>query len=459
MRSGQLHQALHAFSIEAGAALTAATARGEEVGFEVVQDRPRTHRPALYCYQPLTGEFIARHWHELRAQPSAPGAIAELSAMPGLSSYLELHAVLATDEDEVAETALRCFVARVFDGCDKTFVLIPERFEPAYRELFETALEQRTEIALLGLLRGVSSTAKEIALGEGTLLAPLERLGRVPPDPAWARGDCPALVVAIDPGDEPDGVERALAAMLELQSAMRLYAGGISFAPLAWIHSEGTHWRALSLSRGGRSDGRVVLVAEQQEELRSFCAMVARRRPSEGLLGWAMRRFELGCEREDRLEGLSDHLLALRALLEPEGAGSGRLPGRLAALCAEGPDSTELAKRMMRALQLEQAVIGGGALAGGALALAAEVEERLRSLLRDVIAGQLRGDLAAVADSRIYMPEADAGFEPGEFQVTRANPGAFGADLFATPQSGLRPGVSDDSVFEPPTTELHRRAH
>jgi hypothetical protein len=454
MRSGQLHQTLHAFASEVAAVLTAAAARGDDVGFEVVEERARLGRPALYCYQPLTGEFIDRHWLELRAQPSAASALAEISAIPGLRSYLELRSVLVEDDDALGEAALRCFAARVFDGCDKAFLLIPERFEPAYRELFENAVERRTEIALLGLLRGVSSTAKEISLGEGILLAPLERLGRVPPDPEWVAGERPAVVVAIDPGDEPDGLERALASMIELQSAMRLYSGGISFAPLAWIHVDGVQWRALRLSSGGRSDGKVVLVPEQQEELQAFCGLVARRRPAEGPLGWAMRRFELGCEREDRLDGLSDHLLALRALLEPESTGGGRLAGRVAALCADAPERAGVSKRILRALSLEQAVISGGVLGGGALALAAEVEERLRLLLREIVAGQLRGDLAAIADSRIYLPEADAGVEPGEFQVTRTGSGAFASDLFATPQSGLRSGFSDDSVFEPPTTEL-----
>jgi hypothetical protein len=471
MRSGQLHQFLHAFASEAAQALTVATTRGEEVSFEVVEERARAHQPALYCYRPLTGPFVERHWHELRVQPSAASALAELACMPGLTSYLELHGIAVEDDasGDLADTALRCFTARVFDGCDKSFLLVPERFEPAYRELFENAFERRTEIALLGLLRGASATAKEIALGEGMLLAPLERLGRVPPDPNWVRDTRPSLVVAIDPGDEPEGIERALACMLELQTAMRLYAGGISFAPLAWIHTDGAHWRALPLGAGGRTDGKVAIVDEQHDALRAFCASVARRRPSGGPFAWALRRFELGCERENRLDGLSDHLMALRALLEPEGPTAGRLAARVAALRTDGEDRNDLAKRVLRAQSLEQAVISGGVLGGGAIALAAEIEERLRSLLRDVIAGQLRGDLAAAADARIYEPEIAAGVEAdAEFQVTRTPPGSLAAALFATPEGPAhRPSAfersgfgerqtwsDDDSVFELPTTEL-----
>jgi len=464
MRSGQLHQLLHAFAAEAAQVLNAATAAGDEVGFEVVEERARTHRPALYCYRPLTGAFIARHWESLRSGPAAVAALEEIARMPGLLAYLEAHppAPSAPGLEDPGQAVLRAFTARVFDGADGTFVLVPERFEPAYRELFSNAVEQHTEIALLGLLRGVSSNAKELSLGEGILLAPLERLGRMPPDPAWLREDRPALVVAIDPGEGSEGVGEALQRLLELQTALRLYAGGISLAPLAWIHADGTDWRALSLPGGGRTDGNVILVKEQEEELRAFCSLVERRRPPDGVLAWALRRFELGCSREGRLEGLSDHLLALRALLEPEGPGSGRLAGRLAALCARGKARGELTKRMLRAITLEQMVIGGAELTDGALALADEVEERLRGLLREVIAGELRGDLAAEADARIYVPEAEAGAEgTDEFQVTRrALASSFGSDLFSTPPtpapraSRVRFEPLDDPLYDAPTTEL-----
>jgi len=466
MRSGQLHQLLHAFAVEAAQVLSAAVATGDEVGFEVVEERARTHRPALYCYRPLTGAFVMRHWPMLRVQPSAAAALAELERLPGLHTYLESHvpAGAADDGSELAEVALRCFTERIFDGADKSFELAPDRFEPAYRELFANVVEQHTEIALLGLLRGVSTTMKELALGDGVLLAPLERLGRVPPDPAWVRDDRPSVVVAIDPGEGSDGVAQALHRLLGLQTAMRLYAGGISLAPLAWIHADGTDWRALSLPAGGRGDANVVLVGEQEEELRSFCQLVSRRRPTDGALAWALRRFELGCSREGRLEGLSDHLLALRALLEPEGPGSGRLAGRLAALAAaDSLERGELTKRMLRAITLEQSVIGGAEVPDGALALATEVEERLRTLLREVIAGELRGDLAAQADARIYVPEAELGTDgEDEFQVTRrAVRSSFGSDLFATPSTSARnPHVprfdpAMEALVDAPTTEMH----
>ena len=42
----------------------------------------------------------------------------------------------------------------------------------------------------------------------------------------------------------------------------------------------------------------LVVTAEQEDELRAFCSLVSRRTPHANELAWAVRRFELGCERE-----------------------------------------------------------------------------------------------------------------------------------------------------------------
>ena len=107
----------------------------------------------------------------------------------------------------------------------------------------------------------------------------------------------------------------------------------------------------------------------------------------------------MGCERLAPFEALTDYLLALRALLEPEGPGSGRLAGRLAAICARPEDRAAVAERTAHAISLERAVIGGLAPAHpGVDALVDELAEHLRALLRDVLCGHLDADLCAVAD-------------------------------------------------------------
>jgi hypothetical protein len=134
--------------------------------------------------------------------------------------------------------------------------------------------------------------------------------------------------------------------------------------------------------------------------------------PGGGELAWALARFEMGCERLAPFEALTDYLLALRALLEPEGPGSGRLAGRLAAICAQPAERAALAERVAHGISLERAVIAG--LAPGDTdpahpvdALVDELSEHLRALLRDVLCGHLDSDLRTVAD-RILAEAATA---------------------------------------------------
>jgi glyoxylase-like metal-dependent hydrolase (beta-lactamase superfamily II) len=117
----------------------------------------------------------------------------------------------------------------------------------------------------------------------------------------------------------------------------------------------------------------------------------------------------MGCERSDLLEALSDNLLALRAMLEPEGPSSGMLPGRLAALCATPERRLSLAERAVQAIALERATIAGtGRDQAGARMLTEEIADHLRALLRDVICGHLDPDLVGLADELLLADRAEA---------------------------------------------------
>jgi hypothetical protein len=130
-------------------------------------------------------------------------------------------------------------------------------------------------------------------------------------------------------------------------------------------------------------------------------------------LAWALRRFELGCERAHPYEALTDHLLGLRALLEPEGPSSGLLAGRIAALCATPENRPPLTERMTKALKLERAVIAGTAAERtAAVAIARDAADHLRALLRDVICGHLTPDLARLADELLARPAPAPSPEP-----------------------------------------------
>jgi hypothetical protein len=412
MPSPALHACLLTFAEQAAVVLAAASDAGSEVRFDVIEEGGRGMRPPLYCYRALTGEFIDRHRDAVRRVPAYAPAIEALVGLDGLGAYLDARGVARPPGGDrtLAEAALRRFLERVFDG--GTFAIAPERFDPAYRELEQAAVDGRAETVVVALLRGLTTEAEQVAFGDGALLAPAECLEDLPPDPAWSSDESPSVVVAIAPGDAPDGIERTLERLSDIQTAMRLFAPGIGFSPLVWMRSGGSSWRPLIGPVRGRAGGAVVIAADQEDELRAFCNLVARRRPIQGELAWALERFELGCERETALVALTDHLLALRALLEPEGPESELMPIRLAVLCAVASERDALALRVARAVSLEQAIIEGlEPVPVGAVELAREIEGHLRALLRDVICGHLALDLAELADELIgggHDPAAEA---------------------------------------------------
>lgn len=221
------------------------------------------------------------------------------------------------------------------------------------------------------------------------------------------------VVFTTEDTDVLAAIARGREVLGELLRALRLFGDGrIALGRLAWARVGTGAWGAHALGNGGRPHGMLVVGVEQEDELRAFCSLVSRRAPRESELAWALARFEMGRERATELEALSDHLLALRALLEPEQGASERamLPGRLAALCAAPAERSELARRVLRALALERAAIAGTAVQDArSTALAREIAGHLRALLRDVLCGHLRPDLAALADELLAAPESADG--------------------------------------------------
>ena len=76
MRNRQLHAALAAFAEEAAWQLQSDTSEGADVPFEVVA-AGRSDSP-LYCYRPLTGDFISERVSLLGRLPTYLPAIAVL---------------------------------------------------------------------------------------------------------------------------------------------------------------------------------------------------------------------------------------------------------------------------------------------------------------------------------------------------------------------------------------------
>jgi hypothetical protein len=403
VRNARLHDTLHAFAQDAAERLASDAADGAEVPFEVVEQR-HARRASLYCYRPLTGAFIDERLSILSGLETYLPALHAVAATSGLSAYLESRGeagVGATGARERAEDALRLFLGRVFDE-STDFVLSDVRFEAAYGELESVVCEGRAESVVVVPLLGVDLGSAELDMGDGLVLVRGDALADAPID---------ADVFAVlsweaAPGD-PAPVEHARVRLRRLVTALRLYDSGVpALGAAAWTKLAGGPWQMAVLGSAGAPHGLLSVPAAQEDELRAFCSLIDRRTPRSGELAWALRRFELGLERASPRDALTDHLLALRALLEPEGASSGRLPGRLAALCALPEDRHALAERAAHAVSLERAVIAGLAPEGDAVdALCGELGGHLRALLRDVLCGHLDSDLREVADHLLRSRE------------------------------------------------------
>jgi hypothetical protein len=219
----------------------------------------------------------------------------------------------------------------------------------------------------------------------------------VPDEAAWD-GEHPNALVYVT-GDDDGVAADAPTRARRVVTALRLYdSARVAMGPAAWIRTAGGPWQVVATGAGGRPDGTLVIALDAEDELRAFCNLVWRRIPRRGELAWALRRYELGCERPAS-QRLSDHLIALRALLEPEGPASGLLGERVAALCADELERAEVAERVTHAAALERAIIAGHGGGVGAVALADELAGHLRAILRDVLCGHLDADLRSVADA------------------------------------------------------------
>jgi hypothetical protein len=422
MRSLQLQAALTDFFEAAAAHLHDQVAAGAEVPFELEQQsrRRRSSGPALYCYRPLTDQFIAARAADLECLPAYGEAVRLLADFDGLGRYL---ASVGSDaarsgRGAAARTALQALLAEVF--AEQTdFQLHPERIHTALLRLESSALASTTELTLVATLHGLTITSPELALTRGLTIAQPHALGGLPAgaleDRTNGSGPGGHLVVVLACEDEEprEALAHGHEVLRDLLRALRLFGDGrVTLGALAWARIGSAAWSPLSLGAGGRPHGMLVVTSEQEDELRAFCNLVSRRAPHANEVAWALRRFELGCERMSPYEALSDHLLALRALLEPEGPESGRLAGRLAALCATPERHLELTERTLAAISLERSVVAGNAIEhAGSEALASEVSDHLRALLRDVICGHLAPDLITLADELLLEEVEEASAE------------------------------------------------
>ncbi|HEV7937287.1 MAG TPA: hypothetical protein VGP18_04605 [Solirubrobacteraceae bacterium] len=434
MRSLQLQAALTEFIAQAADSLQADIAAGQEVPFELASQSGRGRGAAsLYCYRPLTDAFIAERFSELRRLDAYAQAAGSLDGFEALERYLIACGVEPgrgrgrghgrsrdgdRDRDRPdrsrADAALLVLLQEVFDQQTdfnrSKMSQYEQRLEHALERLEDSTFAAAGEVTLVASLHGLTIASPELALARGLLIAHPDALQGAPEQALGGgpRGEDDHLLVVFSAQatDPRAAIAQGKDVLRDLLRALRLFGDGrIALGTLAWARTGSAPWAPLALGTGGRPHGMLVVSAEQEDELRAFCNLVSRRAPHANEVAWALRRFELGCERASEFEAISDHLLALRALLiapselEPAGLPDGLLAARLAALCATPEHRTVLAERTLKAIALERQAISGAALERtSAINLARELSDHLRALLRDVVCGHLPADLGSLAD-------------------------------------------------------------
>ena len=415
MRNPGLHDALRDFALEAAAGFSGELRAGAELRFDVVEEPGGGS--VLYNYQPLTAPFIAERWPLLRALPSCARAVEALGT--GARAYLSVRGDAAVD----SEPALRAMLERLYEGATD-FRFPEERFERVYGEVERTLYQDAAQATVIAPMHGLRLSSARIELGGGLALATSEG-AEAPPEVVWAdplegaTGEPNALVLlecdrAVDlEQSRADAADR----FASLVSGMRLFKpGALALGPLAWARLGDGPWRSGRIAAGGPARGEPwTLAGGEEAELIEFLDAVAAAGPS-GAVCWALRRFELGCERAHETEALSDYLLAFGALLDAgDDAGRASLSLRVAALCAEDHERRRVQRRVSLAFSLERYLIAGGS--GEAYveaigpesprSLVLEIEQLLRALLRDLLCGYLDPNLRAAADEILLESGAD----------------------------------------------------
>lgn len=418
MRDFLLSEAMKRLATEVATRFSALVAAGEEIPFDVAADAGEDS--PFYSYVPMTGRFVAERPDELRALPGFAAA-REAAAEAGVAAaYLEARGeAVPADPGERAERMLIVFFSELWEG-STGFTLDRARLEEALSLLDAEARDADEADVLIVPVVGLRMSMPRLQLPHGVRIvradsieAPVEAMrsegmGRAAWEPQF---------LAVAEQDPDGGAEAALQQLRELVSVMRLFkGGGIGLGPYAFAPTGSDCWRRIATGAPATRPGGYRLSEAEAAELIALANDLEARPDPDSALTWAVGRFEMGCERSSALDGLSDHLLALRAVLEGHGPVGATLPMRAAALIAdESLDRIEARERMEELLELERTMMNGRPVER-AIELAAWAEEGARRLLRHAALGELGDDLSVEADETLIA----TGLEGGDAQITVA---------------------------------------
>ena len=423
MRDRLLDDSLTRLASEAAIKLSALVAGGDQIPFDV--DAESGDDSLFYSYRPLTSRYVRERDSELRELESFRPAREAVAAAGIAAAYLEARGEQVPGEPgERAAQMLIVFLASLWDGCTE-LSLDHERLRNALAVLeAETRGAEEADV-LIAPLVGLRMPLPRLQLPNGvqivradTIEAPIEAMrsegmGR----PAWQ----PQFLALAEQGEGSESAVDALDQLRELISVMHLFKpGSVGLGPYAFAPTGEDRWARLATGAPATRPGSYELSEEDALQLAEFAAELEARPDPDGALAWAVNRFEMGCGRDSSLEGLSDLLLALRAVLDGHGPVGASLPMRAAALIAdENVERIEARERIESALELERALMNGSPSLPG-LAIASWVEEGVRRILRDTALGELSKDLNKAADESLIvagLSEGDPGIAVGASDV------------------------------------------
>jgi hypothetical protein len=461
VRDPLLNEALRRLAAEAATRFSTLVASGDQIPFDVAE-QAGPDEAFFHSYVPLTARYVREREGELRSLPAFEPAREAVELAGVAAPYLEQRGeTVASDPGERAAQMLSVFMASLWDGCTE-LSLDRDRLEGALAVLDAEAGDiDEADIVIVPIV-GLQMPVARLQLPHGAQLvradtfeAPIEAMrsegmGRA----AWE----PQFLAIAEQGEGADSAAAALRQLGELVSVMRLFKrGGVGLGPHAFAPTGEGSWRRIATGAPAPRGDNYKLNEEEASELAEFAETLEARPDPTGPLAWAVGRFELGCERPSALDGLSDHLLALRSVLDGQGPVGASLPMRAAALISAGStDRLAARERVEAAMELERAQMAG-APSEAASELAGWMEESVRRILREAALGELGTDLNEVADETLIATGLDSGDveiavaaeeiepEPRPTQISRPE---TAADLYPTPVWEKSAAVTEDPTIE-----------
>ncbi len=444
MRDFLLNESIRRLATEAATRFNAMVAEGDQIPFDVATDT--SEGSPFYSYVPQTGRYVAERVAELHGLPSWGPARETVVEAGVAATYLEGRGELVPAEPGArAGRMLEVFFVELWEG-STGFALDRDKLETQLAMLDAEARSIDDADVLIVPIVGLRMSMSRLQLPNGvrivradSISAPIEAMrsegmGRA----AWE----PQFLAVAEQGPD-EAAEAALNQLRELISVMRMFkVGGIGLGPFAFAPTGEDTWRRMTTGAPATRPGGYRLSEEEGAALAAFAAELEARPDPDGALTWAVGRFEMGCERESAMEGLSDQLLALRAVLEGHGPVGASLPLRASALIADQHlDRIQARERVEEVLELERSLMNGRTLER-AVELATWIEDGVRRLLRQAALGELGQDLSATADETLIA----SGLEAGDAEITVYAQEDFEQDLEAVEE----PTADEFRVVEAP---------